>query len=207
MKMRTLALSIAVDHRGLVVCTGVHRCFRASQGTVFPLPGLPHRRLRAQRCALRQRHGRLHEAGECPRRHQRRDDLAGRMRNRLRHRPWCGMLRAPEGQERRRHRVPAAVHRHHLRADRKSPGRQDPADHRRLRPQRIGRRWRLQVELPPGRHLLGGRRHHHPGHRQTKPAAWTSSRARRSRWSTTTARSAKSRSRCCKSAPPCTASR
>jgi branched-chain amino acid transport system substrate-binding protein len=40
----------------------------------------------------------------------------------------------------------------------------------------------------------------------TRPAVWTSSRARRSRWSTTTARSAKSRFPCCKSAPPCTAS-
>jgi branched-chain amino acid transport system substrate-binding protein len=34
----------------------------------------------------------------------------------------------------RRHGVPAAVHRHHLRADRQGAGRQDPADHLRLRP-------------------------------------------------------------------------
>jgi hypothetical protein len=47
-----------------------------------------------------------------------------------------GVLRAPEGQERWRHRVPAAVHRHHLRVDREGAGRQDPADHFRLRPQR-----------------------------------------------------------------------
>ncbi len=34
-----------------------------------------------------------------------------------------------------RHGVPAALHRHHLRADREGPSRQDPADHRWLWPQ------------------------------------------------------------------------
>ena len=76
------------------------------------------------------------------------------------------MLRAPEGQERRRHGVPAAVHRHHLRADREGAGRQDPAHHRRLRPQRKHRRQRLQVELPAHRHLLGRRRHPGAARRQ-----------------------------------------
>jgi len=47
-----------------------------------------------------------------------------------------GVLRAPEGQDGGAHCVPAAVHRHHLRADRKGTRRQDPADHRGLWPQR-----------------------------------------------------------------------
>ena len=82
------------------------------------------------------------------RRHQRRQDHLRGMRDRLRHRHGRRVLRAPEGQERRRHRVPAAVHRHHLRADREGAGRQDSAHHRRLWPQRKRRRQRLQVELP-----------------------------------------------------------
>jgi branched-chain amino acid transport system substrate-binding protein len=48
-----------------------------------------------------------------------------------------------------------------FRADRKGPGRQDSADHRRLRPQRKRRRRRLQVELPlAGTYWVAGR---HPG--------------------------------------------
>ena len=82
------------------------------------------------------------------------------------HRQGRRVLRAPEGQAWRRHDVPAAVHRHHLRADREGPGRQDPAHHRRLRPQREPGRRRLQVELPSHRHLLGGRRRPDPAHRQ-----------------------------------------
>ena len=46
-------------------------------------------------------------------------------------------------------------------------------------------------ELPLGRHLLAGGRRPHADHRQEAKAAWTSSRARRSPWSTTTARSAR----------------
>ena len=63
-----------------------------------------------------------------------------------------------KGKTRRRDLVPAAVHRHHLRADREGARRQDPADHRRLRPQRKPGRRCLQVELPAGRHLLAGSR-------------------------------------------------
>ena len=48
----------------------------------------------------------------------------------------------------------------------KAPGRQDPGGDRRLRPQRKRRRHRVQVELPDRRHLLGGQRRHHAGHRQ-----------------------------------------
>ncbi len=106
---------------------------------------------------LGQRLRRLPQAGQCARRHQRREDHLRGMRNRLRHRQGRRVLRAPEGQARRRDRVPAAVHRHHLRADREGAGRQDPADHRRLRPQRKAGRQRLQVELPAARHLLGWR--------------------------------------------------
>ena len=99
-------------------------------------------------------------------RHQRRQDHLRGMRDRLRHRPGRRVLRAPEGQERRRDAVPAAVHRHHVRADRQGARRQDPAHHRRLRPQRSAGRQRLQVELPARRHLLGRRRHAGPARRQ-----------------------------------------
>jgi branched-chain amino acid transport system substrate-binding protein len=43
-----------------------------------------------------------------------------------------------------------------------SPGRQDPLDHRRLWPQRIGRWPSVQVELPADRHLLGCGRYFDP---------------------------------------------
>ena len=61
------------------------------------------------------------------RRHQRRQAHVRGMRDRLRHRPRRRVLRAAEGQARRRDAVPAAVDRHHLRADREGAGRQDPA--------------------------------------------------------------------------------
>ena len=56
----------------------------------------------------------------------------------------------------------------------KAPRRQDPADHRRLRPQRERRRQRLQVELPARRHLLGRRRHRWSSTSPRRKAASTS---------------------------------
>ena len=88
------------------------------------------------------------------------------VRNRLCHRQGRRVLRASERQERRRDAVPAAVDRDHVRADREGAGRQDPAHHGRLRPQRERGRQRLQVELPARRHLLGRRRRPGPVPRQ-----------------------------------------
>ena len=69
------------------------------------------------------------------------------MRDRLRHRPRRRMLRAPEGQgPDRRRAVHPAVDRHHLRADGKGAGRQDPALDQRLRP----RRERATATCSPG---------------------------------------------------------
>ncbi len=88
------------------------------------------------------------------------------VRVRLRHRPRRRVLRAPQGQG--RHRVPAAVHRHDLRAHRQGAGRQDSADHRRLRPQRVAGRLGVHLELPAAGYLLGRRRRRHPAHRQAR---------------------------------------
>src|SRR5262245_25005944 len=60
---------------------------------------LSHRRLRTQRYPGRQWHRRLLHAHQRTRRwHQPRQDHVRGMRHRLRHRSWCGVLRAPEGQ-------------------------------------------------------------------------------------------------------------
>ena len=111
-------------------------CIAAGDGAgperaVLPVPGLPHRPLCAERHPVRRRRRRLPQAGQrARRRHQRRQDHLRGMRDRLRHRPRRRVLRAPEGQgPDRRGAVRAAVHRHHLRADREGAGRQDPADH------------------------------------------------------------------------------
>jgi branched-chain amino acid transport system substrate-binding protein len=48
----------------------------------------------------------------------------------------------------------------------KAPGRQDPADHRRLWPQRKQDGGVFKWNFPLAGHLLGGRRRHHPAHRQ-----------------------------------------
>ena len=119
----------------------------------IPHPGLPHRRLCAERHPVRQRHRRLLQAGQrARRRHQRRQDRLGGMRDRLRHRPRRRVLRAAEGQgpDRRRLRQPA-VDRHHLRAHREGAGRQDPDDHDGLRPLGVARRPVFQWIFP----LLG----------------------------------------------------
>ncbi len=177
------------------------RRHRPGQGAVLPAAVLPHRPLRAQRHALGQRQAGLPEDDQCPRRrHQRRQAHLRGMRDRLRHRPRRGVLRAPQ-EPPGRDAVRPAVHRHHLRADREGAGRQDPADHAGLRPVDLGRTawpssgtsrsWAATGPAPTSWCSTSARR----------KAAWTSSRARRSRWSTTTARSARSRSRCCRSAP------
>jgi hypothetical protein len=124
MKLKSLALTAAVAccHRRcgrLLALRPPSRRPRSSSSRCWSGRTGP---VRAQRHALGQRPQRLPEAGQCPRRHQRREDPGRGVRNRLRHRQGRGVLRAPEGQERRRHGVPAAVHRHHLRADRQGPG-------------------------------------------------------------------------------------
>ncbi len=130
-----------------------------------------------------------------------------RVRNRLRHRPRRGVLRAPEGQAWRRHGVPAAVHRHHLRADRKGPRRQDPADHRRLWPQRERRtalvfKWNFPLA---GTYWLAADaliQHHRQEGRRPGQAQGQEDRAGLPRQPV----SARNRSRCCRSAQACTAS-
>src|SRR5262249_14613583 len=89
------------------------------------------------------------------------------MRHRLCHRPRRGVLRAAEGQRpnRRRLCIPA-LDRHHLCADGKGAGRQDPAHHHGLRPLGVARRVGIPVELPAARHLLDGGRHSPAAHRQ-----------------------------------------
>ena len=164
MKLKSLALRGRAGRGGLRAAAPA--AFAQAKEQFIPGAVLPHRRLRAQRRAVRQRLCRLPEARQRQGRHQRREDHLRGMRDRLRHRQGRRVLRAPEGQARRRVAGPAAVHRHHLRADREGAGRQDPAHHRRLRPQRQRRRQRLQVELPAARHLLGGRRHAGAAHRQ-----------------------------------------
>jgi branched-chain amino acid transport system substrate-binding protein len=69
-----------------------------------------------------------------------------RMRNRLRHRPRRGMLRAPEEQARRGPVDPQATGITFALTER--PRGQDPADHAGLRPVQSRRTARLQVELP-----------------------------------------------------------
>ena len=72
----------------------------------MPVAGLPHRRLRAERRAVRQRRRRLlHPGQRARRRHQRRQDRVRGVRDRLRHRQGRGVLRAPEGQGPDRRRV------------------------------------------------------------------------------------------------------
>ena len=89
------------------------------------------------------------------------------MRDRLRHRPRRGVLRAPQGQGADRSVLfQPALDRHHLRADREGAGRQDPAAHHGLRPCRQPRRRGLHLELPAARHLLDGGQRRHPVHRQ-----------------------------------------
>ncbi len=168
MKLKSLVLTTAALGGCLEHFAHRSRRLRAGQGAVLPAAALPHRRLRAQRHALGQRLCRLPEAGQCPEGGINGVKIILRgMRNGLRHRQGRRVLRAPEGQARRRHAVPAAVHRHHLRADRQGAGRQDPADHRRLRPQRESQdggvfKW----NFPLARHLLGRRRRADPAHRQ-----------------------------------------
>ena len=75
------------------------------------------------------------------------------------------MLRAPQEPPGRRH-VRSAIDRYHLRPDRKSPCRQDPADDAGLWPVGFAGRHGIQVELPADGQLLDGRRHFAAAHWQ-----------------------------------------
>ena len=66
-------------------------------GQFIPGAGLPHRRLRAQRRALGQRLCRLPEAGQCQRRHQRRQDRSKSAETGYAADRGVGVLRTPEG--------------------------------------------------------------------------------------------------------------
>ncbi len=88
----------------------------------------------------------------------------------------------------------------------KTADRQDPADHRRLRPRRLGRRRRCSRTTSRWCGTYWDAADILVQHVGKLKAAWTSSRARRSRSSITTRPTARSRSRCCRSAPRCTAS-
>ena len=139
----------------------------AGQRAVPAGAGLSHRPLRAERHSVRRRRrGLLDAAQRARRRHQRRQASVGGMRDRLRHRQGRRMLRAPQGQgPDRRRLLLAAVHRHHLRADREGAGRQDPAADDGLRPLREQERRGVPLELHRRRLLLDRGRRRHPAHR------------------------------------------
>ncbi len=175
--------------------------FAQAKEQFFPVLAVPHRRLRAERRALGQRLRRLPQARQRARRHQRRQDHLRGVRDRLRHRQGRRVLRAAEGQARRRDAVPAAVHRHHLRPHR-------------ARRRATRSRWSRSATAAANRRTAasssGTSRSPAPTGSPPTPssrtsarrkAAWTSSRARRSPSSITTARTARSRSRCCRSVP------
>ena len=181
---------------------------RLAQAKEQFIPGavVPHRRLRAQRHAMGQRLCRLPQAGQCARRHQRREAHLRGMRDRLRHGRSVECYERLKGKNGGASLVQPLSTGATFAITEKAPGRQDPGGHRRLRPQRERRRHASssgtsRSPAPTGSPPTPSCR---PSPR--RKAAWTSSRARRSRWSTTTARTARSRSRCCRSAPRCTAS-
>ena len=110
--------------------------------------------------------GLLDAAQRARRRHQRRQDPVGGMRDRLRHRQGRRMLRAPQGQGPDRRRLfLAALDRHHLRADREGARRQDPAADDGLRPLGEQERRGVPLELHRRRLLLDRGRRRHPAHR------------------------------------------
>jgi hypothetical protein len=199
MKLRKIVL--ASRHRWPLAQLGVATAIRPGQGAVPSGPVLPHGPLRAQRHA--------HWANGTTTTTSWSTHAAASTASRS-----CSKNAKPAttppaawnatSASRARTAAPRVFHPwstgHHLCPDRKGPGRQDPADHHGLWPQRKRRRHHLQVELPADWHLLGGGRRAHPGTSAKRKAAWTSSRARRSRWSTTTARSARSPFPCCRSA-------
>ena len=188
-------------------CRGIRRAGERSERAVHPDAGLSHRRLRAEWNSVRQWLRRLLQARErARRRRERRQDHLRGMRYRLRHRPRRRMLRASEG------KGPTGVPTS-SRCPPASPSRspkkrrrQDPA----LFPWATAARNRatasvFQWNFP----LLGtywdGRRYPCAAHRKREGGS-TSSRARRSRSSITTRPTARSRSRCCRSARRCTGS-
>ena len=204
MKLRNLAHSPPC----LAAARPSRRRVRPGQGAILPGAVVPHRPLRAQRHAMGQRLASTTSSWSTrARRHQRREAHVRGMRNRLRHRPRRGVLRAPEGQARRRRAVPAAVHRHHVRADREGARRQDSAGDRWATAAARGAdgrvfKWNFPLraatgpaaDVHPAAHRQEGRR---PGQAQGQEDRPGLSRL---------ARTARSRSRCCRSARRCTAS-
>jgi hypothetical protein len=182
MKLKSLALAAAC-----FAAAGLRRALlppprlRAGQGAVLPGPGRTAPALRAQRHALGQRQAGLHQAHQCPRwRHQRRQDHLRRVRNRLRHRQGRGVLRAPEGQDGGATVFQPLSTGITFALTDKAPGRQDPADHRRLRPQRQSpTAGGVQVELPLGGSATGWPPTCCCSTSARRKAGWTSSRARR----------------------------
>ena len=128
----------------------------ASEGAVRAGEFVLGRPVRGGRLGDRRRDDRLLQAAQQPRRrHQRRQDHLGEVRDRVQQRPRRRVLRAhqEEGPD-RRDPDPPALDRHHLLADRQGDGRQDPDRLDRLRPHRCLRRARLPVRLPADHQLL-----------------------------------------------------
>ena len=165
MKLKSLALAAALVAAGIEHRAHHRACVRAGQGAILPGAGVPHRRLRAQRRAVRQRLRRLPQARQRQGRHQRRQDHLGGVRDRLRHRQGRRVLRAPEGQEGATVFQPLSTGITFALTE-KAPGDKIPLITAGLRPQREHRRHGVQVELPAHRHLLGRRRRAGAAHRQ-----------------------------------------
>ena len=148
--------------------------------------------------------GLLRPGQRARRRHQRRQDRRTRSA-----RPAYATDKGVECYERLKGKGPtgaayvhAAVDRHHLRADREGARRQDPDHHHGLRPGRNSANGAVFTWNFPllGTYWSRGR-HRHPARRQGDGRRSTSSRARRSVSSITTAPMARSRSPRCRCSP------
>ena len=149
----------------------------------------------------------LDAAQRARRRHQRRQDHVGGMRDRLRHRQGRRVLRAPQGQgpDRRGYFSPLSTGITFALTE-KAPGDKIPLLTMGYGRSESRRRRGVPVELHRRRHATGPRPTSPSSTSPTSSAASTSSRARRSASSITTARTARSRSRRSKRAPSSTAS-
>ncbi len=122
---------------------------------VHPDPVVSRRAVCGGRLRLLRRRHRLFHAGQPQRRHQRRKDRVGGMRDRVQRVARRRMLRAAEDAPRRRDHCRAVVDRHRLRPVRAGRTGQDSDDDLRLRPGDRRGRSRLPVGVSAGHDVLG----------------------------------------------------